>query len=113
MHILIAHSPCTHFWCERWCRQGDIYYICPVVPFGMKIPMLLIRKSLRPDDATPEAVLRWLQEVSGTRELGAPLQQVKELQLWRDTNQTVEVVPHALPDTSLALQVRAAPALHF
>ena len=72
----------------------------------MRIPMLLVRQSLRPDDATPAPVLRWLQEATATPDLGAPLERLRQLQLWRDTTNTVDVVPHALPGVTLALQVR-------
>ena len=54
------------------CRAGEVHRMCPVAPFGLHLSMLLIHQ-LRPDDGTPSAVLRWLQEATGVPELGAPL----------------------------------------
>jgi hypothetical protein len=68
--------------------------------------MLLVRQDLRGNDETPDVVLRWLQEVSGHTELGAPLATLQGTSLWRDTHATFLVQPHALPDITLALQVR-------
>jgi hypothetical protein len=89
-----------------------VYYICPVVPFGMHLPMLLVRQDLRGGDETPDVVLRWLQEVSGYPELGAPLATLQGTRLWRDTHATFPVQPHALPDISTVLQVRPWLFLH-
>jgi hypothetical protein len=80
--------------------------MCPVAPFGLHLSMLLIHQ-LRPDDGTPSAVLRWLQEATGVPELGAPLDTLRRTEFWRDANATFEIVPHRLAGVALGLCVRA------
>jgi hypothetical protein len=82
-----------------------MHYLCPVAPFGMQLPMLLVRQNLRGDDQMPDVTLRWLQEVTGHPELGAPLATLQSTKLWRDTHATLPVQPHALPGIAVALQV--------
>jgi hypothetical protein len=90
--------------CQQ-CRQGQIFRLCPVAPFDMRLPMLLIRQQLRPTATTSSAVLRWLQEVSGNLDLGASLEVIRERDFWRDAHTTVQVVPHRLPGITFALYV--------
>jgi hypothetical protein len=88
------------------CRAGDLHRICPIAPFGMRLSTLLVRQQLRPSSDTPAAVLRWLQEASGNPELGAPWDELREKDFWRNADNTVVVVPHQLAEVELGLFVR-------
>lgn len=93
------------------CRSGKVFRLCPVAPFGMPLPSMLVRQQLRPGDDTPAAILRWLQEATGNAELGAPAAELRQRDFWRDVNAEHVVQRHSLQGVELALVVRCCAVL--
>lgn len=89
------------------CRSGEVYSLGPIAPFGCLLRTSAVL-ALKRDSQDDPATLEWLQAATGRTEVGLPLPQLLEKDMWR-VSSTVVVQPHSLPGRVLALKVPPPP----